>query len=309
MILNSTEELVYEPIEIDGITYKFEDVSKIKDIDKSALKYVSSVEIKDISNCDYVVAYKDDKICAYFVAESVITKSVKAYMPAGETICSLKMVYYEDLDALKGLVFYMEKVTRARGISIVELDSDNSKYSEFYSSLIKELKYYELDNFIFRYVGFTLEERKVDHLEIRHAYPGEEYDIGKESKWFEEGETNLGYLESEDLKYTYAFDYIVGYDNSAKDYFGYLIGDTIRVTDSKTYNCYFVYDFYIYADDDGKYQSANILFDYIIDLCKFRTVEYIRVKIVDNKFYNPFYDYCKNYLNMYEEDGYLVKKI
>lgn len=309
MIFNSEENLVFEPIEIDGVTYKFEELENIKNIDKTGLNYLSKESIEDLSKCDYVVAYKDNKVYAFYVLENTKSKVVKPYMPIGEDISNLKMLYYSCDEALQKIIFYMEKINRARSKGIIEINKEDDKYLEFYARLVNGFNYHELDNCIFTYVGFCLKERVLDNLEIRHAYPGEEYDVGNDARWLEDGDTNLGYLDEEVTCRSYAFDYIVGYDNDIKSYFGYLIGDSMRVTDTRTYKCYFVYDFFIYDESDIKYDRANKLFEYLIDLCKYRTVEYIRIKKLENKFYNPFYEYCKKYLNMYEEDGYLVKKI
>ena len=314
MILNSEEKLVLDELVIDGI--KFIPVNTkgfSRPESMNYLRYISKDNTDNYENCDYVMAFIGEEYVGSFIGESIKNPVVKAYAGKDEPLYLVRVLCARDDETLTVILKYIEKLARARGEGYIDFNNENKEYEEFYAFLRNYEHATEIDNYIFDYAGYRLKGIVDGSLEIRPTYIGEEYDIGKGAPLdMEEGETNLGYMESEKIDYSYGLDYLVIYDNDKKAYEAhraYLIGETIRVTDTKTYNCYFIKDFFMYEDSNLKYELADKLFNYLINLCEYRSCKYIKIKIVDNKFYSYFYDYCKNNLKMEEKEGYLVKEI
>ena len=314
MILNSKEKLVLDELEIDGVKFI---PTTIKVISKpeamNYLRYISKDNTDNYDNCDYVMAFIGEEYVGSFIGESILNPIVKAYAGENEPLYSLRILCAKDDETLKIILKYIEKLARARQEGYIDFNNENKGYEEFYEFLRNYEKATELDNYIFVYAGYRLKGIVDGSLEIRPTYMGEEYDIGKEAPLdMEDGETNLGYIESNNLRYTYSMDYLVIYDKSKKAYEAhraYLIGEGMRVTDTETYNCFFIKDIFIYEDSELKYELADKLFDFLIKQCEYSYCKYIKIKIVDNKHFSYFYDYCKNNLGMIEKEGYLIKKI
>ena len=311
MILNSTEKLVFDKLVLDGITFTNNGSQEIPLLqDMKYLKYLSKDSIENHHNCDYVIACIDGEYVGSFIGESILNATIKAYAGIGQPLYSVKALCAKEDGTFKTILKYIENLTRAREQSYIEFNRERKEYEEFYSKLKDCKGVDEIDDYIIDYPGYNLKRVIDGSLEIRKTYSGEEYDLGKGAPLrLEAGETNLGYIESNDLRYSYDMDYLVCYDNAKSDYLCYCIGKSIRVTDSKTYNCYFIKDFFIYEDSDYKYEIAKKMFDYLTSLCIYRSCKYIKIKTVENSLFSYFYDYCKITLGMQEKDGYLTKKV
>lgn len=311
MKLYSEEKLVFDELDIDGIRFIPLNTNSIGN-PKSVkyLRYISKDNTDNYDNCDYVLAYIKDEYVGLFIGESIKNPTVKAYAGKDEPLYSLRMLCAKDDETLKTILKYIEKLARARGEGYIDFNIEDKEYEEFYNFMRNYEHATELDNYIFSSAGSGLKGIKDGSLEIRPTYMGEEYDIGKGAPLdMEEGETNLAYIENKNMRYTYSMDYLVIYDNDKREHSAYLIGEIVRVTDTKTYNCYFIKDFFIYDESDTKYEIADKLFNYLVDLCTYRSCKYIKIKVVENNFYSYFYQYCKTNLNMEEKEGYLIKKV
>ena len=311
MKLYSEEKLILDELVIDGIEFIPENTSAIYDPQEGCyLRYISKDNSDNYENCDYVVAYINGEYVGSFIGESILNPIIKAYAGKDQPLYSLRVLAARDEETIKVILKYIEKLARARGDGYIDFNNENKEYEEFYAFLRNYEHASEIDNYIFNYVGYGLKGIVDGPLEIRPTYMGEEHDIGKGAPLdMEEGETNLGYVEDANLRYTYSMDYLVIYDTSKRAHRAYLIGEGIRVTDTETYNCFFIKDFFVYEESDLKYELTDKLFAYLIKRCEHCYCKYIKVKIVDNKYFSYFYEYCKKYLKMEEKEGYLIKKV
>jgi len=307
MILPSDKYLMIDDYIDDNIT--------IKKVDKKP--FISSTNIieyyddGEYENLDYVMIIdnKSNIVMGYFIGTDIKNPEVKAFAGINDLLYVIKE-FVCDREYIDYLFNFLSKLAIARECiySIVSVNKNN--YS-FYEYSPKNCDKQLVDGYYIYYNYPYIKVVCFDDKEIRKAYIGEEYDIGKGAATLYKDSNYLGYIESEDMKYSYDFDYIVGYDKKINDYFGYLIGCSYRETDDSdnTYNAYYIKDFFIYTDENEKIDHALNIINYVIDISKHRSCKYLKIKITDNKLYYPFYEFCKEHLNMFEDNKYLIKKI
>lgn len=303
------EKLNIGTLVIDGITLVESKILFNEKIE-SFLRYASN-DNSHSENSDIICAYYENELVGVYVGESKENDKVKPYASEKEELYFIKRMYYKNEKVFEVLLKYMCVLARARGNAFILFNNEKKEYEEFYSLLRKIKGINEVDDYLFMYVYFMNIEDEIDgSLEIRRAYIGEEYDLDKDSPLLmEDNETNLAYLEDNNLRYTLGMSYLVIYDNSKQCHLGYLVAENIRVKDDEVYNCSFIKNFFIYEESDYKEELAGKLFDYLLKLSEYCSCKYLKVKINEDKRYSYFYDYCKIKLKMIEKEGYLIKKI
>lgn len=309
MEMYNENKVAFDELVVDGIKFVPKTIEFIQNESLNYLRYISRGNTDNYDNCDYVVAYINDECVGSFIGESINSLDVKEYAAKDDLLYSLRVLCAKDEMVLVTLLNYIKKLARARENRYIEINNEDKKYEKFYSLLVSDNGFKETINYIYGYVGWNLKKVVDKTLEIRHASVGEEYEAGGDATIMEDDEKCLGYVECDDLDYTYDMDYILGYDNFIKGYVGYLIGESIKIADLKAYNCYFIKDFFIYDESEVKYDIADKLFKFLLDLCEYRSCKYLKIKINDDKRYYDFYDYCKKYIGMEEQEGYLVKEL
>ena len=308
MISPSKEYLMIDDYVDENITIKIVESKPIIDF----ANLVEYYDDNDYSNLDYItiIDNKKNNIVGYFIGTDIENPTVKAFAGVGDLLYVIKEFVCED--SYKNQLFkYLERLARARDCSYIMLEDNKLNSDTFYSYIKDELDAELVDGYYILYVTPYIKGIKEDDKEIRKCYIGEIYEIGKNATSLYMDENYLGYVESDNLQYLYAFDYIVGYDNKEHDYFAYSIGYSIRETNDNndTYNAYYIKDFFVYTQDEIKVDYAKKILNYVIDTAKFRSCKYLKIKLIDNKLYNLFYKFCKEHLGMIENNGYLIKRL
>lgn len=307
MTLNSTKKLNIEQINVGDIN-----LYAIGDSLSSEARYISNDYFNehgyDYFDTEIFKALKGGEYKGGFVYKTIQNPEVKPYANKGDNILRICEVVYQNKKILDAIISGIEIYARAQGIRIAEFNAENPKYKSFYNKLEKYKNIKKVGNYFILQPQYQIAPQIHRNLQTRHAEIGEEYDIGVGSpKDILDGETYLGYIESENMKYPLGLNYFVAYDTQKCLHKGYAVGSLTRVTDYKTYNCYFIKEFFVDTQEDEKYNLANKLFNFITEFCKFHLAEFIKIKIIPNKHYLPFYDYCKHTLGFVEKEGYLEK--
>lgn len=296
-------------------TYQKEKVPQIQSLPQFKFDYQTDLcfEGKDLLVCKH-----NGECIGYIVGSCGKNTKTRCFVPTEETVYVLKEFCFSDCgekteEYAKKFFEYLKKMIKTKWCSWIQFENTDSRFSAFYENCQKLFDMEPIENFLTKYVSWCIESHNKDGLTIRGTYCGEEYEISKEPLWIEEGEETLGYIESDHIRYTYGFDYIVGIVDEKNDYFGYFIGEaqqqTIQINgEEKIINVYVLKDFYIYYEDDSKYYFARRLFDYMQDLVSISSCKRIQFMISDKRF-SPFYEFCKKELNMIERDGLLIKEL
>lgn len=317
MTLNITKKLEIEDITINDIkicaiggTPSYNNVKYISDTFSKQNDNYRDYEHFWAIKSDNKIVGGDDCILGGIVCKIIQNPEVKPYADINEPILSICLIAYNSKKTFDAIINSIEIYARAQGIRIIEFEANNSKFQSFYNKLAKYKNVKKVGKYFILLPKYQISSQNYGNLQIRHAEIGEEYDIGVGSpKEIQDDETFFGYLESDNMKYSLALNYIVAYDNLQCLHKGYAVGYLTRVSDYKTYNCFFLKDFFVDTESDEKYDYTNKLFKFLIDFCKFHLAEYIKIKINPNKHYSLFYNYCKNTLGFVEKEGYLIKNL
>lgn len=311
MEIDTNAKIEFEEMTIDGIKIVPVPANFMRSLSLTKyVRYVSNDFNQNITSCDYALAVKGDEFVGMFLGISAENQIVRPYADRGKELYFVKILSYKDEETLCAFIKYLKIFAGTRKNSYVEFDSKDKRFEEFYFDLKKQDSVFETDNCIFFQSGCPCTELRMGDLQTRYVCPGEEYDLGvQDPKDIEDGEAVLGYIESENLRFSYDMSYVVGYDTKMDARFGFLVAKFSRVRDEKVYNCCFVKDFYVNREDESKYECAKLLFDFLEKVCKQNFIKYIKLKINDNNHFAEFYSFCKDKLGMTEKEGFLIKKI
>lgn len=317
MTFNSEKKLGIEEIDIDG----FDGIKLFKVGDcpyYSNSTYIYTQDDFEDNRWDfdkyesyYIWDTKKDIYEGGFVCQLVKNTENIPYANKGDEVLIVKAFAYTDQRIFDATLKGLDIVSKAMFKNAI-FNTDDKKYADFYDKLLQTPYGEQVGNcIVMKHIPFE-KEYTYGNFKIRYTEFGEEHEIDIATpRYIEDGETYLGYIISDDLRFLRGgcCDFIVAHNNKTHTYMGYSIGEIVKVTDHQTYNCYFIKEFFVDTEDESKYDFADKIFELINDSCKYCYVKYIKIKINDNEHYSYFYDYCKDKLNFIKKEGYLIKEI